>query len=204
MIEARRARVPPEPRTGIRRRERASRRRVVALPEGRSPGPSENIRRTATFVERYQTAVSPQPLGLAEKTGVPAMISTGIIAFLLSFFNSISVKRERMTKMENKRIVRPWQAAWMLLVGIAVIIAGLLVRPLRTGHSLFCHLITSGVVCPVSFRLYGQPAGGRRISAACRGCVRHFMLLSRVERLCGSTEVDGDKILKVPRTISPP
>lgn len=36
-----------------------------------------------------------------------------------------------MTKMENKRIVRPWQAAWMLLVGIAVIIAGLLVMKLN-------------------------------------------------------------------------
>ena len=33
--------------------------------------------------------------------------------------------------MENKRIVRPWQAAWMLLVGIAVIIAGLLVMKLN-------------------------------------------------------------------------
>ena len=36
-----------------------------------------------------------------------------------------------MTKMENKRSVRPWQAAWMLLVGIAVIIAGLLVMKLN-------------------------------------------------------------------------
>ena len=33
--------------------------------------------------------------------------------------------------MENKRSVRPWQAAWMLLVGIAVIIAGLLVMKLN-------------------------------------------------------------------------
>ena len=54
--------------------ERGGRRRVPQVPAAGLPGPSENIRRTATFVERYQTAVSPQPLGLAEKTGVPAMI----------------------------------------------------------------------------------------------------------------------------------
>ena len=30
-------------------------------------------------MERYQTAVSPQPLGLAEKTGVPAMIGSMLV-----------------------------------------------------------------------------------------------------------------------------
>ena len=30
-------------------------------------------------MERYQTAVSPQPLGLAEKTGVPAMIGAALV-----------------------------------------------------------------------------------------------------------------------------
>ena len=45
--------------------------------------------------------------------------------------------------MENKRIVRPWQAAWMLLVGIAVIIAGLLVMKLNNRYryrvTLYCN-----------------------------------------------------------------
>ena len=30
-------------------------------------------------MERYQTTVSPQPLGLAEKTGVPAMIGAALV-----------------------------------------------------------------------------------------------------------------------------
>ena len=30
-------------------------------------------------MERYQTTVSPQPLGLAEKTGVPAMIGSMMV-----------------------------------------------------------------------------------------------------------------------------
>ena len=55
----------------------------------------------------------------------------GIIAFLLSFFNLIQPKRERTTIMEEKRIVKPWQAGLMLLVGIAVIIVGLLVMKLN-------------------------------------------------------------------------
>lgn len=36
-----------------------------------------------------------------------------------------------MNKMEEKRIVKPWQAALMLLVGVAVIIVGLLVMKLN-------------------------------------------------------------------------
>ena len=55
----------------------------------------------------------------------------GIIAFLLSFFNLTQPKRERTTIMEEKRIVKPWQAGLMLLVGIAVIVVGLLVMKLN-------------------------------------------------------------------------
>ena len=43
--------------------------------------------------------------------------------------------------MNEKRIVKPWQAGLMLLVGIAVIIAGLLVMKLNNRYRYRCLLV---------------------------------------------------------------